>query len=144
MTIETRYKYGYTNDASGFLDDRWLAPGSYTFRSYSRHEVIKNIYDNMMREIIRMQNEAVTDKELFVAKGALTDGGFQVRYLDGYATVKTLALEKLRYGSHERSVTYVDRLRAVTAGDVQQAANKYIHPGNMQVVLLGEEVELPR
>jgi predicted Zn-dependent peptidase len=142
MTIETRYKYGYTNDASGFLEDRWFGPGGYTFRSYSRHEVIRNIYDNMMREIVKIQKEPVTDRELFVARGALADGSFQVRYLDGYAATRSLALEKLRFGNHDRSASYVQRIRAVTAEDVQAAANKYIRPQNMQVVLVGEEIEL--
>ena len=142
MTVETRYRYGYTNDASGFLEDRWFGPGSYTFRSYSRHEVIKAVYDNMMGEIDRIHDELVTDEDLFVAKGALTDGDFQVRYLDGYATVRSLALEKLRYGSHSRSADYIDRIRAVTAADVRDAARKYIRPERMQVVLVGEPIDL--
>jgi hypothetical protein len=27
LMVETRYKYGYTNDASGFLEDQWYGPG---------------------------------------------------------------------------------------------------------------------
>jgi zinc protease len=142
MTIETRYRYGYTNDASGFLEDRWFGPGSYTFRSYSRHDVIEAIYDNMMGEIDRIHDELVTDEDLFVAKGALTDGDFQVRYLDGYATVRSLALEKLRFGNHSRSADYIDRIRAVTAENVRDAARKYIRPERMQVVLVGEPIDL--
>jgi zinc protease len=142
MTVETRYRYGYTNDASGFLEDRWFGPGSYTFRSYSRHDVIKAIYDNMMGEIDRIHDELVTDEDLFVAKGALTDGAFQVRYLDGYATVRSLALERLRFGNHSRSANYIERVRAVTAEDVRDAARKYIRPERMQVVLVGERIDL--
>ena len=142
MTIETRYKYGYTNDASGFLEDRWAGPGSYTFRSYSRPEVIGNIYENMMREIIRIQEEPVAEGELFVAKGALTDGSFQIRYLDGYAIARSFAIEKLRYGNHDRSASFVRRIGAVNAKEVQDAANKYIRPDNMQVILVGEETRL--
>ena len=142
MTVETRYRYGYTNDASGFLEDRWFGPGSYTFRSYSRHDVIEAIYDNMMGEIDRIHDELVTDEDLFVAKGALTDGAFQVRYLDGYATVRSLALEKLRFGHHSRSANYIERVRAVTAEDVRDAARKYIRPERMQVVLVGEPADL--
>jgi len=142
MTIETRYKYGYTNDASGFLEDRWFGPGSYTFRSYSRHDVIEAIYDNMMHEIMRIRNEPVSDREMMVAKGALTEGDFQVRYLDGYAMARNFALEKLRYGNHQRSQSYVDRIRAVTAEDVQRAAKKYLRPEKMQVVLVGAEIDL--
>jgi zinc protease len=139
MMVETRYKYGYTNDASGFLEDRWYGPGSYTFRSYSRPEVIENIYQNMMGEIIRVRSEEVTEKEMFVTKGALADGGFPVRYVDGYALTRNFALERLRYGNHDRSASYVQRIRAVSKEDVLKAARKYLRPDNMQVILLGED-----
>jgi len=136
---ETRYKYGYTNDASAFLEDRWHGPGGYTFRSYSRPEVIENIYRNMMRELERVRREEVSDRELFVAKGALTDGLFQERYDDGYALTRSFALEKLRYGDHDRSASYVARVTAVTKKDVLDAAASYLHPDEMQVILVGEE-----
>ncbi len=139
MMVETRYKYGYTNDASGFLEDRWYGPGGYTFRSYSRPEVIENIYQNMMGEIIRVRSEEVTENEIFVAKGALADGSFPVRYVDGYALTRNFALERLRYGNHDRSASYVQRIRAVSKDDVLKAARKYLRPDNMQVILLGED-----
>jgi len=101
--------------------------------------VIKDIYDNVMEQLILTRDEPVSDEEMFVAKGAITAGKFQVRYLDGYATTRNFALERLRYGNHDRSATYVDRVNAVTKEDVQEAARKYIRPENMQVVLLGEE-----
>ena len=142
MTVETRYKYGYTNDASGFLEPHWYGPGSYTFRSYSRHEVIGDIYRNMMDEITRIQSEPVDEEELFVAKGALTEGSFPVSYLDGYALTRTFALERLRYGNHERSASYVERIRAVDADDVLAAAKKYLKPDEMQIVILGERIPL--
>ncbi len=135
----TRYKYGWTNDASSFAEDRWYGPGGYTFRSYSRPEVIENIHDNIMEQLILTRDEPVSDQEMFVARGALTAGHFQVRYLDGYATTRSFALERLRYGNHERSASYVERVNAVTKEDVQEAARKYIRPENLQVVLLGEE-----
>jgi len=137
MTIETRYKYGYTNDASGFLEDQWFGPGGYNFRSYSRPEVIRNIYDNMMDEVFRIRSEKVSGEELFVAMGALAEGNFQVAYLDGYATTRSFALERLRYGNHDRSASYVQRIRAVSKDDVLNAANEYLRPDVMQVVLVG-------
>lgn len=139
MTIETRYKYGYTNDASGFLEDKWFGPGGYNFRSYSRPEVINNIYENMMDEVIRIRSEEVTEEELFVAKGALAEGKFQVAYLDGYAATRSFALERLRYGNHDRSASYVERIRSITEDDVQDAARKYLRPDEMQVILVGGE-----
>ncbi len=139
MTIETRYKYGYTNDASGFLEDKWFGPGGYNFRSYSRPEVIRNIYENMMDEVFRIRSEEVSEEEMFVAFGALAEGNFQVAYLDGYATTRSFALERLRYGNHDRSASYVQRIRAVSKDDVLNAAVEYLRPDDMHVILVGED-----
>jgi zinc protease len=139
MMRETRYKYGYTNDASGFPESRWYGPGSYSFRSYSRPEVIENIYQNMMGELLRIRDEEVTDHELVVAIGALADGTFPIRYLDGYALTRSFALERLRYGNHDRSASYAKRVRAVSMDDVLEAARKYLQPNTMQVIVVGEE-----
>ncbi|MDP6994439.1 MAG: hypothetical protein QGF87_08775, partial [Woeseiaceae bacterium] len=136
---ETRYKFGYTNDASAFAEPHWFGPGSYTWRSYSRPEVIENINENMMGELVRIRLEEVSDHELFVAIGALADGVFPIQYLDGYALTRSFALERLQYGNHARSATYVDRVRAVTKEDVLSAARKYLPVENMQTVLVGEE-----
>jgi len=43
------------------------------------------------------------------------------------------------YGNHNRSASYAQRIRAVSKGDVLNAARKYLRPENMQTVLLGEE-----
>lgn len=142
MTIETRYKYGYTNDASGFLTQKWFGPGTYDFRSYSRPEVIKPIYKNMLDQIFRIRDEEVSVEELFVAVGALTEGTFQIQYLDGYSAARNFALEYLRYRNHERSASYVDRIRAVTEKDVLAAARKYLRPDEMQIVLVGRPENL--
>jgi len=136
---ETRYRYGYTNDASGFPEDRWYGPGTYSFRSYSRPEVIENVCRNMLRELRRMRDEEVSDDELFIAIGALADGSFPLGYLDGYALTRSFALERLRYGNHERSASYAARVRAVSKADVRDAARKYIRPDDLQVVLVGEK-----
>jgi predicted Zn-dependent peptidase len=139
MTIETRYKYGFTNDASGFLEDQWFGPGGYNFRSYSRPEVISNIHENMMDEVFRIRSEEVSEEEMFVAFGALAEGYFQVAYLDGYATTRSFALERLRYGNHDRSASYVQRIRKVSKDDVLNSAREYLRPDEMQVILVGED-----
>ena len=86
--------------------------------------------------------QKVTDEEMFIAKGALTDGSFKILYLDGYAIARNFALEQLRFGDHSRSATYIDRVQAVDTADVLEAAKKYLHPNRMQVVLIGSEIDL--
>ena len=45
-----------------------------------------------MGALIRIGDEEVSEHEMFVAKGALADGIFQVRYLGGYALTRSFAL----------------------------------------------------
>jgi zinc protease len=139
LMIATRYKYGLTNDASAFPEDKWFGPGGYSLRSYSRPEFIGTVYENMMDEVVRIRSEKVSVEELFTAKGALADGNFQIAYLDAYATTRSFALERLRYGNHDRSASYVQRIRSVSEDDVLDAARKYLRPDEMQIILYGQE-----
>lgn len=134
---ETRDKRGMTNDDSGYLDALWYGPGSYTFRTYGRPEVVPLLVEITLREIERIRNEPVTEEELLVAKGALAEGQFAMWFENGHATARTLALEWLREGHHRRTRTYVERIRSVTKEDVQRAARRYLHPERMQMVLVG-------
>ncbi len=134
---ETRDKRGLTNDASGFLEPGWRGPGSYTFRTYGRPEVIHLLVELVMKEIRRIRTEGVSEEELFVATGALADGVFQMWFENGHATALRFAEEWLRYRNHRDTETYVERIRAVTTQDVLAAAQKYLLPERMQMVLMG-------
>ena len=142
LFIETRDKYGLTNDASGFLEESWSGPGSYTFRTYSRPEVMPVLYKNIRGELEKIRKTAVSEEELFIAKNALVDGEYQGQFATGDATARTFALEWLRYGSHEATASYPARIRAVSIDDVKKAAKKYINLDRFHVVLVGPENNL--
>ena len=57
--------------------------------------------------------------------------------IGGHATALTFAEEWLRFGNHEASASYVKRIQELTAQTVLAAAKKYLHPGRMQMVLMG-------
>ncbi len=90
-----------------------------------------------LAEIERIRAEPVTEEELFVAMGAITDREFALQYRDGWATARSLASEWLEHGSHDASADYQNRIRSVTAEDVLEVARKYMHPERMQIVLVG-------
>lgn len=142
MFIETRDKYGLTNDSSGFFQPHWYGPGSYSFHFYGRHEKFTTLYDNSMGEVFDMGRKPITDDEINVAKSALAEGEFEVLFNTGTAAARTFAIEYLRYGNHERSASYVDRVRALTKDDVLAAAKKYIRKQHMQSILVGNDFKL--
>ncbi len=134
---EARDKRGLTNDASGFLEFNVRGPGTYAFRTYGRHEVARKLIDIVFSEIERIRTDLVSEEELFVAQGALTDGDFAMRFADGHAMVRTFAEELTKYWSFEHLFRYVRRVRSVSAADVRRTARRYLHPERMAVVVLG-------
>ena len=137
MFLEARDRRGLANDEIGHPEPRLRGPGTFTIRAAGRPESITQLIDIAVREAERIRAEPVTEEELFVAKGALVDGEFAYRYRNGHSSAAALANEWASHGDHRRSATYADRVRAVTAADVRAAAQKYLHPDRMQIVVLG-------
>ncbi len=132
-----RDRRGLTNDNSGFLAPGVRAPGSYTFRTYGRPEVLPLLIHLTLFEIDRIRSTPVNQEELAIAKGALADGEFTKGYRDGPTTALSFAQEWSRYGNHERSSSYQERIRAVTAPDVLAAAQFYLLPQQIDFVIVG-------
>ena len=76
----------------------------------------------MTGELNRIRDEEVSGHGLLAAKGALADGLFQVRHLDGYALTRSIALEWLRCRNHDQSALYGQRIPAVSKEDALNAA----------------------
>jgi zinc protease len=135
---EARDRRGLTNDASGFLELNVRGPGSYTFRTYGRHDVAQQLIDITFAEIERIRNDLVTEEELEVAQGALTDGAFLMRFESGVAVARTFAMELVLYGGFQHLYDYVRQVRRVSREDVRRAARRYLHPERMAVVVVGQ------
>lgn len=133
----TRDRRGLTNDASGFPVAYRRGPGSYTFRTYGRPEVVPLLIHLTLEEIERIRSEPVSERDLFVAHGALAEGEFPMWFADGHATARTFAEERLRFGDHDWTDDYRDRIRAVDADDVLTVARRYLRPDRLQITVLG-------
>lgn len=136
---ETRDERGLTNDASGYLEPNVRGPGTYTFRTSGRPEVVDQLIDLIVAEVRRMQTDTVTAEELRVAKAAFTNGVFPMRFENGHAMAMTFAEEWARFFTFEYLARYRDRIRDVNSRDVQRAAQRYLDPDRLQVVVLGPQ-----
>ncbi|MEJ2540040.1 MAG: pitrilysin family protein [Gemmatimonadota bacterium] len=139
---ESRELRGLTNDNSSFLEPGIRGPGTYTFRTYGRPEAVRLLVDITFRELERIRETRPTEEEIFVAKGALVDGLWATRYATGLDAARSYAREWLRRGDHSWSATYPERIRAVTAEEIQAAARSYIHPERMIVSVVGPLEEI--
>lgn len=139
-----RDRRGLANTGGGFPEANQHGPGSYTFRTYGRPEAIAQLIQLTLAEIDRIRNERVTDDELAIAKGALADGVFPMRYADGYATARSFAEEWAWHGGHTESIDWAARVRQVTAEEVLDVARRYIEPDQFRIVVLGPLAAIER
>ncbi len=131
---------GYTYGARSSLSyDREI--GSFTASAPVRNEVTAASITEFLKELNRIRDEKVTDKELTLVKNYLT-GSF-ARSLESPQTVARFALNTARYGlADDYYATYLEKLNAVTAEDIQAMAQKYITPENAHILVVGNKSEV--
>ena len=97
--------------------------------------------EQIRHEITRLRNEGVSEEELENAKTYLV-GSFPLRFDSSEKIAEQLALIQ----REELGIDYIERrnnlIQAVTREDIRAAAQRFLHPEQLSVVLVGEP-ELP-
>lgn len=133
---ETRSTRGLTNDTSSYVPVGFRLPALIYAVSSGRPESIAPVLSLIDREWRRMAEE-FSDSDIEIARQALTEGYFQMRYAGAHQTALTLAEERFFDGSHAWSQAYVAAIRAVTKEQVLAAARKHFRPDDLVAVLVG-------
>lgn len=136
-----RTKMGLTYDIGGGILTEQLFPGKtffYTFtKSQSTIAAIKAIFDeiNMIRE------KKVTEKELNDAKDSFVNS-----FIFKYSSPDRILFQELTREFYNLMEGYSEKLleniKKVTADDVLEMAQKYLHPDQMVIFILGKEQDL--
>lgn len=142
LFVESRGKRGLSNDISSYVPVGFRVRGLTYALTQGRPESVAfllKIIDDEWRKI----REDVAELDIEIAKGALTEGYFEMRYAGAHATALSLAEERFFEGGHEWTQGYAERIRAVTKEQVLAAARKYYRPEDLVVVLVGpiEEIQ---
>jgi zinc protease len=137
LFIEVRDKRGLANTAAAVPRYYDQGIGSYTFRSYGRPESIAVLRRILEDELRRMQREPASEEALMVAKGAYREGEYGMWYHNGAAAARSLGSEWLRFGDHRRSDAFRARIDAVSIEDIQRAAQRYLQPEALRLLVLG-------
>ncbi len=112
--------------------------GSFTATVSVRTEVTDSAITEIISELDRMRNTQVTADELELAKSYMA-GSF-ARSLEDPRTVARFALTTFLNGLPEdHYATYLKRLEAVTAADVEAAAKEFLHPDNAIIFVVGDK-----
>lgn len=131
-----REKHGYTYGCSSFLDvDRYNS--SLVISTSVRTEVTDSAVAQIIAELERMRKEDVTAEELTLAKRTIM-GSFG-RSLEDPRTVARFALNtRLNNLVADHYETYLERLEAITEGQVCEAAKAFLHPDQASILVVGD------
>ncbi|MEJ7576065.1 MAG: pitrilysin family protein [Pyrinomonadaceae bacterium] len=136
LFMNLRESKGYTYGAYSNLDARREA-GSFRSTAEVRTPVTGDSLKEFFYELNRIRNEAVTDKELADAKSYLT-GVFPIRLETQEGLVDQLVQIKMFGLQDDYLQTYRDRVTRVTKEDVQRAAQRYVTPDKVAIVIVGD------
>lgn len=136
INLNLREVHGYTYGASSGFDWRRSA-GPFVIATAVASDVTAAAVAETLSEIDRMRSEAVSESELSLATSYL-DGVFPIRYETTGSIAGALAALVVYGLQDDWYDSYRDRIRAVTTADVLSAAQLYVRPDELQIVVVGD------
>jgi zinc protease len=116
-------------------------PGSFRAEFQSKSRTVAYAAQLVLQEIKGMREKPVTDEELDTIKRNLIET-FPSTFGSKAQTVGIFAADEYTRRDPSYWQTYRDRIRAVTAADVQRVAQKYLTPEKMVVLVVGDQKEI--
>jgi len=136
INLNLREAHGYTYGASSAFDWRREA-GPFVVATAVASDVTAPAIEETLKEIDRMRAEPASESELSLATSYL-DGVFPIRYETTSSIAAALA-NLVIYGLPDDWYDkYRPNIRAVTIDDVLRAAQTYVKPDAMQIVIVGD------
>jgi zinc protease len=138
--MNLREEKGYTYGAYTRFDAKRFA-GDFEATAEVRTAVTGDSLKEFFYELERIRDEKASDQELTDAKNFLT-GVFPIRAETQEGLTNLLVNQYLYDLPGDYLQTYRDKVSAVTLEQVQEAAQKYIHPDKLAIVLVGDADEI--
>lgn len=140
LYLNLREEKGYTYSVNSFFNlpkyrGYWLANAAV------RTEVTDGALHEFMYELRRIRDEKVTPTELEDARRALI-GRFALDLERPADLLDNIVMQKLFNLPADYWDTYPQRVAAVTAEDVQRAAQKYIDLPHLQIIAVGDAAKI--
>jgi zinc protease len=140
LFMNLREDKGYTYGAYSRVQTQQYR-GAIVANSEVRSEVTQGAVTEFFNEFRRIAGEAVTTEELQKAKRSMV-AQFALS-MERPVSVLNFALTSERYGfADDYWDKYPDQIMAVTAGDVERVAKKYLDPGAIQIVAVADAAKV--
>jgi len=136
INLNLREKHGYTYGASSYYDWR-REPGPFVIATAVQSEVVAEAVRETLSEIDGMRSQEIPEDELSLATSYL-EGVFPIRYETTSAIAAALAnlvvfgLPDTFYDQYRRNI------RNVSTADVLKAAQAYVIPEELRVLVVGD------
>ena len=111
-------------------------PGQFYMLFQSKNSTVALASKIALEELARIRDEPVSDEELKIAKQSLVET-FPRRFESPRAVVRVYAQDTFQGRPHEYWQKWRDRIRAVTAEDVQRVAKRYLDPDGLVFLVVG-------
>lgn len=134
--MNLREEKGYTYGAYTRLNAKRLA-GDIEATAEVRNEVTGDSLKEFFYELERIRDENVRDDELADAKSFLS-GVFPIRAETQEGLTNLIVNQHLYALPDDYLQTYREHVDAVTIADVRAAAEKYVRPAEMAIVIVGD------
>lgn len=133
---EKGYTYGaYSNVSASLWRGSWLASLDV------RTDVTGPALRDLMAEIAQMRDEAVPEKE-FLDKRRAMIASFALSLESAQAVLGNYVTSWVYHLPADYWDTYPERIMAVTQAQVQAAAKKYLDPGRLQIIAVGDGAKI--
>ena len=116
-------------------------PGVFRAEFQSKSRTVAYATQLVLDEIKKMREEPVTAEELDTIKRSLIET-FPSAFASKGQTVAIFAADEYTQRDPAYWQTYRDRIKAVTAADVQRVAQKYLTPDKMVMLVVGDQKEI--
>ena len=127
---------GLAYGAGGRFGFNPLGPSAYSVGYQSKSETVALAAAIALEEVNRMRDEPVSEEELGLAKRSLVDS-FPRRFESARARAGIFANDAFLERDHGYWVRWREQIEAVTAEDVTAAAQKYLRPDEMVMLVVG-------
>jgi zinc protease len=135
-----REKYGFTYGAYSNVQSDKLV-GNFTASASVRNEKTDSAIGQFLLELNRIRLEAVTAEDVSRTKNEIS-GSF-ARSLESPSTIANFALNVARYNlPKDYYQNYLKNLATVDNALVQTMANKYVQPGNVHIIIVGNAKQI--
>ena len=141
ITKTVRSDEGLAYDAGSSLRPGIYYPGAFRAGFQSKSRTVAYAASLVIQEIKRIREGPVTEEELDTIKRNLIET-FPSTFGSKAQTVGIFASDEYTHRDPAYWQTYRDRIRAVTAADVQRVAQKHLPPDRLIVLVVGDQKEI--